>query len=179
MAYAFPRNALTLIGSVVASTPTVVFTSGINSSYASYKVICTNLQMVQGGGTKLQLRCSTDGGATYVSTATYSYTDQYLDSGGGSNFDRSTGATAINLHDPVPDAATSTNAGGFELDIYNVASSSLFKVFRYNGSHVETTLLLTFSSGGSFNSATAVNAIQFLSSTGGNITGTFKLYGVA
>lgn len=158
---------------------TVVFTTGLNSTYSSYKIICTNLQMVQGGGTKLQMRCSTDGGANYDSGNNYSYVNYSWDSGGSQNYDRAGATSSIQLNSPVPDGASSTNAGGFELDIYNVASASLYKVFRYISSYVETTTLVMQSSGGSYNSATAVNALQFLSSTSGNfISGTFKLYGI-
>lgn len=170
----------TLIQSQTASNQASVdFTSGITSSYKLFKLYITGLQCVVSGGSYVQILCSTDGGSSYDTGANYSYNTQYYGSSAVQDWSRATSATYIKwLHNAIPSSLTSTDTGSSEILITGLSSAAQYKQFRCISSTNVGSDMYEYNSGGSYNSATAVNAIRIIHSTGNMYAGVFSLYGL-
>lgn len=190
MAFNFPGSAQNIVKIATvnaAAQSTVVFTSGFTSTYNSWRVVITNLIMLQGGGTSLVLNMSTNGGSSYDSGTNYAWTQRWFDSDNNqnSNQGKSGTATSIQLLNPIPETGTATSNAGFNIDLSNFISTTRYKTIYGIGSIIYTNagdsptlVCVDQRTAGSYNSTSAVNAIQFSATAGGNITGTFTLYGI-
>ncbi len=169
-------GSLVLLQEVVASgAATVNFASSISSVYDEYVFEFLNVVPATDSDL-LWMRMSTDGGSTYDTGANYSYNYNRWASGGAQV--QVTGATKIILTHNISN--TSTHGVNGYIRLFNPQSATFRKyvsgqfILRQGGA-------ATYegnNSGGIYESATAVNAIQFLASSG-NISGTFRCYGVA
>lgn len=163
------------------TTRTVLGQSGavFQSDFDEYVVEIVSLAPAT-NATTLQMKVSTDGGATWVAGSSYVYNNWGVDSGGGSGITRSTSAALFVLGD----ASVLSNAAGATtnatLTLQNAATAT--NRFTYQGMMFRIDSGPTYRTntiGGTWNSASAVNAIQFTSSSGNLASGTIRLYGIA
>ncbi len=169
----------TLIASKTATNQAaVVFTTELLGTYRYFKVIGTGIQLVNGGGQALWMRCSTDGGATYDSGNNYSYSEQYFASDSGNDWNRSSADGKILLIIPYGDSSTSTNSNSLDLDLFNVNNAALHFTCLGKATSNQLAVNADIRHSGSYNVTGAVNGIQFLGANGNIFTGTFALYGI-
>jgi hypothetical protein len=161
-----------------SSSASLSFTSSISSTYDNYLVEFINVLPATDGAT-LFLRMSTDGGSTYVSTSSYSYLAYRFDSG-SAGAGGSTSATAIVFAETNGIGSSSAFGLVGSATMFNPGSSSLHKPVSgevYFRSAAGTRIKHTMA--GAFESNTAVNAFQFLMSSGNIASGTIRVYGLA
>ncbi|HEX2594697.1 MAG TPA: hypothetical protein VHL34_24555 [Rhizomicrobium sp.] len=160
-----------------SSSASLNFTTAITSSYDDYLIEFVNIVPATDNAL-LWMRVSTDGGSTYDSGSNYTY--RYWRLASGTAVVSSAGATKIILTDSVGNNGLWGVIG--RLSLYSPGSTSIRKMV--NGQ------LAFMQSGGSgaleedmpmgvYDSTTAVNAFQFLFSTGNIASGTIRVYGVA
>lgn len=161
-----------------SSSAALSFTSSISSTFDEYLIEFLNVLPATDGVT-LYLRVSTDGGATYVSTGSYSYMAYRFDSGtagpGGA-----TGATAIVLAETNGIGSSSAFGLVGSIRLFDPGSSSAHKaingnIFFRNSAGTRITHVVS----GAYEANTAVNAFQFLMSSGNIASGTIRVYGIA
>ena len=162
-----------------SASASIVFTSGIDSTYDQYKVVVSGLT-ASTSSAMVEMRISQDGGSTYKSGGTdYVYTNWFSNSAGTSGVgSTSTGAAQIVLN------TGANNTAGHGLD-YNItfdhpSSSSLNKTFTFDaGGILNDGNLYRITGCGSYVTDTnAINAIEFIMSVGNIATGNFYLYGL-
>jgi hypothetical protein len=157
---------IVFIESQTASNSATIEFTDLDSTYFEYLVVMTNV--VPTSSSTLHFKTSSNNGSSYDSGATdYSY-----DGFGGT----STGAAFIVV---TPSVDTDATAGiSAEVRIYNPSSTNFTKIVFAGASHSSTNLPTRIAQSGQRESAAAVDAIQFLFSTGNISTGDFYLYGV-
>ena len=169
------------ISSVTASDDaTVVFTSGIDSTYPVYMIQMVDIHPAS-DDVQLMLRTSTDGGSSYDSGAgNYAYIINAEGPTGKSSV-VSASATFIALS-----AATSRGIGtaagesySGQILLYNPSGTVSNKLVQIDSTYVAATGNTCNNYGSGSRIATAdVDAIQFLMSSGNISTGVFRLYGL-
>ena len=159
-----------------SASATIDFTTGIDSTYTNYKIICSNVHHSVNSTTLLTV--STDGGSTYQSTSYKRGGRRISASSGTFQGDASVSDSSINI---ASGASASTGTGensNFEILIYNPSDTANYKLITARGGAVSTDLNDTSQSGAWIGGVAAVNAIRIAPSAGNFVTGTFKLYGV-
>lgn len=153
---------------VASSSSSIVFTSGISSEYRNYFMVCDNVS-VSGSGVSVEIQLSSNGGSSYISTGYLSgYLQTEYNSSSSTNGNTTSGLIIGNF------SSGSTGAGN--IYIYNLTTTSTISSTGgftfYNGSS-------TFSdiTQGTYNTATAMNALQVTVSSG-TFSGNFTLYGI-
>lgn len=175
-----PSGALVLLEQhTAAASASLDFTTAITSLYDEYWFELVNLVPTT-DNVLLWMRMSTDGGATYVATGSYTY-DQWNWRAGGSGLGGGSALTKIIL---TIDAAPMTNAAARgvsgHLRLFSPLSSSLYKEVNGRTHWVSQALLRGATEFiGAFESTTPVNAVQFLMSSGNIASGTIRVYGIA
>lgn len=171
-----PASALTLLSTVTASVAaTVDIETTFSSTYDAYLLIATNVTAdYDGAAVNLRMKL----GGSYVTSATYLYHQN------NSASDSATYAGVANAADikiilcNTGVGNTSGRSANFTIRINQPASTTLSKQINWIGSYIDATGVLHTSSGAGSNTATtALTGIRFLG--GGNISGTFRLYGIA
>lgn len=161
-----------------SSSATINFTSFTNSNiYSQYEIEALDV-IPATNNVSFHMRVSTDNGSTYPSTNEYSWTSLKKESGTAGAQDFSATATAqIVIVDEL--SSTTTNALNASILTGNLASTSVYKGFKFNSGNIDNGNDITTSSGtGFYLSATAVTALRFLMSSGNIASGTFRLYGI-
>lgn len=166
-----------------SNDPQIDFTSGINSSFSSYRVKLINV-LPSTDAVYLGMRYSTDGGSTFATTS-YLNTGIYTPSSGGVFDDFGTTDRIVLTDDGsassnrTVDNGSSNSVDGW-IEIPNPSNSSKYKstesrvTYNANGGD-----FVQYISGGTYRGATtAINAFRFLFSSGNIASGTFKLYGI-
>tara|TARA_Y100000588_G_C14277448_1_gene935065 strand:- start:1716 stop:2426 length:711 start_codon:yes stop_codon:yes gene_type:complete len=177
-------GALNLLSTQTASgSASISFTSGIDSTYKEYvfKFININPSVDEA---RFTVNFSSDGGSNYNMVKTTTYFQAYH---------RETGADGTLAYSAVNDLAESADAQRLsgtvgsdadqnlvgELHIFNPASTTYVKNFYVKTNHVEAAdYTMNIFVAGYVNSTSAVNAIQYATSTG-NFDGKIKMYGVS
>lgn len=164
------------ISSATASSSASITFTGL-STYDAYKVVTYDVASAS-DAVNFLLRTSTDNGSTYVSTASYNWSAIAVNTAGAVVGAGGSGATSIQLASSMGNAST-TEAGSGVLTMIHRGSGStvsrfLFE-FAYRNSASDT---LWYNMGGTYNVGAAVNALQFLMSSGNISRGTFRLYGL-
>lgn len=175
-----PASGLVLLETQTASASSSLnFTSTITSSYDDYQFEFINVIPVT-DAVSLYMRVSTDGGSTWVSTNSYAHATLRWNSGG---MVATGGAAQTELR--ITQGASLSNSALWGV----VGSTSLFAPLstsvytRISGS--VTGLVSgagtrdTFTSTGSYESTTAVNAVQFYFSSGNISSGIIRSYGIS
>lgn len=163
-----------------SSSATIDFTTGITSTYKRYVLEITN--MLLASGTSVYLRISTNGGSTWISTASYAYHVGNGTAGAGTYSGvAGTGIAQLNITGPLAPGTAATD--GFEaiIDIANPANAATYTDFSINGSAVNASsgnIVSSIKGGGCYAVAAAVNGIRILGDSGNIASGTFKLYGI-
>lgn len=159
-----------------SSQASIVFTSGISSTYGSYLLVIRG--MVLSGNVDFDLQMSTNGGSSYDSGANYAWIRNYWASDSNSDFTRAAADTQIKIIPATGGGfSTSTDSINIRMYLYDLASASLFKSTMTDITVVHNSISYRMVGSGSYNSATAVNAFKLYTSSG-SFSGTVTLYGI-
>lgn len=171
-------GALVLLEQHTASaSASLDFTTAISSTYDTYLVELIDI-IPATNAVDLLMRMSTDGGSTWDSSAIYSYVD-YRWIAGGSAPGGGTGQNAIRLNNPTDHISSSSSWGlNGSLTLYSPGGATykrtVAEIAYYNSAGNREGL----STRGAYESATAVDAFQFLSTSGNIASGTIRVYGM-
>jgi uncharacterized protein DUF5907 len=126
----------------------------------------------------LQGRVSTDGGASWDSSAVYARTFQY---GAANNTTSGGGATGATLWDITgSQTSTATGAASGRLRFYNPLSTAVHKSAIGDFGWLHTTVdWIGYHTAFAWKSTAAINALRFFMSSGNIASGTVRVYGVA
>jgi hypothetical protein len=180
------KTGLDFISSATAAaSASIVFTAGITSAYDHYLLVGTAI-IPATDDKNLLFRVSEDAGATYKAGANdYRqltnglYTAANVISSGAAN------ATSIQLASGTFSIGIdngATEGVEFELHLFNPASAALTKRVQFQSSWMGsdgTTVSSIISSGAYKGTTNAINAVQFVMSSGNITSGTIRLYGVS
>lgn len=171
--YFSTNNGWSTIATKVASnSATIDFTELVSfGSFRNYVLVYDGLVPATNGAT-FQIRYSTNGGSTYVTTGYNSGWIQAPAPGTG----YTTGATSTGAAICQVCSSASGAASGGHFFMYNLTTST---PATYIGQCVDNVAGNFFSGQGGFgNSTTPINAIRVMFSTGNISSGNFTLYGV-
>ena len=167
-------GAWEFISSADASALASVSFTGLSSSYYAYKVMITNVVAAAAGKT-LWMRTSANNGISYDSTGGnyrtqvgYNNANNFVGVGSSSN-------TAILL--TSSSVSASGNPSMMEVTIFN-PSAATYTGVSHQGIWNDGSNWFTQWISGIRLSAAAVDAVQFLLTSGNFTSGTFKLYGL-
>jgi hypothetical protein len=171
-------SGITMVETHTASSSTSLnYTSCISSTYDTYQIEIVNL--IPGtNNVNLLMRMSTDGGATYDSGANYGWDRQFFGNGSSGGGNTNSGDSSIQVQAALVTTANWSMNGTIKL--YN-PGGSIFKmmsgyfVTRENANGV----ISGWAMFGIYNVTTAVNAFQFLTSSGNIASGTIRCYGLS
>ena len=166
-----------------AGSASLDFTTAFTSAYDEYLIEGINL-IPATNGVLPWIRFSTDGGASYDAGANYQWATSIQTPAGGTGFTAvasATGASAI-VPSGTGNVANTAIGGGlrFSARLFDPLSAAAHKAligegtFRNSGdsNHYRTNF------GGYYASATAINALRFLFSSGNITSGTIRIYGL-
>jgi hypothetical protein len=166
-----------------ADSATLGFTTCISAAYDEYLIELVGIVPATNGAVLL-FRCSTNGGSTYDASAIYDWGELHTLWSGGATSLGADGAVAISLFSDgagtgLSSTATSPMVGSFRL--FDPASTASYKMILGSGFGVysATDGRYQFSTTAQYRSLTAVNAFQFLFSSGNIASGTIRVYGLA
>ena len=176
-----PLPGLVLIQSQVVSSAVaaVDFTVGIDSLYDEYLFELSRV-VPQSDSTLVYVNLSTNGGASFDTSAIYAVSDIHSTNGGAPAV---AGSAAINrfiLFGTTPGVGSDTGEClGASLTLHRPASTSLYKILQGTFSFVSSAgALCTGINGGAYKSVSAVNGVRFSMSASNITSGTFKMFGV-
>jgi hypothetical protein len=174
-------GALTLLEQHTASSSaTLDFTTFYSSTYDSYLFQFLNIVPATDGA-DFYMKVSTDGGSTW-SASTYKYSYTYESIGGGTTGQINSGGAIAQwiLAGAISSTAASAGICG-ELHLYNPGGSSANKVIDFNVviAHSGGVGTFQYDGAGTWETTTAVNAVQFLFSSGNLASGTVRAYGLS
>jgi len=164
---------------ITSATATVEFTSGINTTYKLYAFSLQDLNMSTGNA-EYFIRVSDDGGATFKASAG-DY--QFVHTSQGANnanlsLQRSTAAAQMQFANDMGELADEGLSG--VIYMHSPASTSGATYFTHNIAGRDTAgVFKSLVGGGSFHSVSAIDAVQFLLSSGTIDKGTITLYGIS
>jgi hypothetical protein len=173
-------GALDLLEQHTASTSaTLDFTTAISATYDEYQIEFVNV-IPASNNVALYMRMSTNGGSSYDTSSIYDFTAGYAYSGGVGVGASATNSDRITLIDAVGNSSNYGVRGSIRL--FSPGSTALYKsvlgqLMRDDASALGIVLITGV--GGVYKSATAVNALRFLYSSGNIASGTIRVYGVA
>jgi len=164
-----------------SSSASLDFTTCISSTYDEYRIEFIDV-LPATDNVELYLRMSTNGGSSYdAGAAAYANVAIRWHSGNNGGY---TGGTAAFIRcsagDNVSNSATWGGVAG-SLTLYNPASATAYKRVTglvAHGDNTDAVLEQAWLSG-AYLSTTAVNAFQFLFSSGNIASGTIRVYGIA
>ena len=175
---AAPANTMKFISSATASSDSTVEVNNLSSDYAAYLVVIVGLIPVT-DATHLYLRTSTDNGSSFDSGASdYRYTGISTQSGN----------TTLSSHQGASAAQISLTREAMDSDVSHVNFNCNLWIYdptdaqstfcNWSLAHERSSATLTYTAGaGDRDAAGAVDAIQFLCSSGNIESGQFYLYG--
>lgn len=165
-------GSLVYIGSQTANnSASVVFTSGISATYNTY-FVTFNHYVPATASTNLILRVSSNSGSSYITTG-YNSIVFWSNTTGATQNNTTTG---FNLIGNTIANSAAEGCGSFYM--YNVTNGGQPAITGTIGYFDVAPSAATGTCYGRGPSATTVNAIQFIASSGNITTGVFNLYGV-
>lgn len=167
-----PNHWTKLSAQTISSVSSISFT-GLSSAYRSYILDLQNV-IPATDGAALYFRVSTDNGSTFQST---SYVSTIIASASDGTSGVVTQTSAIQF----TSSASNNSSYGFsgQVKIGDLASASLRKPVVLNGTYrAQGGTASSVNGGGYWDDATAINAIQFIASSGNLSTGSITLYGL-
>lgn len=163
-----------------SSSATLDFAAWYSASYSVYVIEVFSLFPAT-NATSLAMRCSTDGGSSYDSTNVYNWStleSSFSGSGVGGGNSQAQIVLMRNLGSDGGTTQDLPHSGTFRF--YNPADSNYKKVAGLStvntngGTNAESQTMA-----GAYRSASAVNALRFLMTSGNISVGTIAIYGVA
>lgn len=171
-----PNGGLVYLGTVTASgAATADIETSIDSTYDAYMIVAQDV-VPSTNGRHLQCRMKISG--SYASTG-YSFQIEYGNSGTSFIYAGSSSAQ-VDLGYNQPNAATdSKTVSGFIVNVLNPSGTTAMKTCLIKGQYLVSggTYVGTMDGAFSNTSAGAVTGLRFFFDTG-NISGTFRLYGI-
>ncbi len=162
------------ISTTTAATSATVDITGLTSTYKDFLIVFDHVKVATAGA-NLQLRVSTDNGATYVSGAgTYGYACTNFNS--STSFGNSNSATFIQVS-PNISASADKQVNGY-LFIHSPQTADNTHINGQNTCWNNAGNATNIIVGGMYLANTAVNGIRFLMSAGNINSGDFTLYGM-
>ena len=156
----------------------VAFTSGIDSTYDTYKLFISGLHPAD-DNKHVQFHYSNDGGSSYLSN-NYQYGGRSSNSAGTVNNQASNSAGSLEL---TSERIGNANDESFnaEITMYQFHKTEFHKCISYHSSYFDLSGNVTLLIGAGSNNAneSAVNAIRVKAESGNIDKGTFSLFGVA
>ena len=145
-----------------------------SSTYNNYAIVASSVLCVS--ATRVMMRFKVSG--SYSSSALYSYANMYNNAQDPNTF-AGTGGTieteiVINPSNVTSSANLTTN---FICYLYNAASTSLYKTGNIVGQSWNGSNLLNFNNTVTYKDTPAVTGVR-ISAITGNVSGTFRLYGI-
>jgi hypothetical protein len=174
---ATPSSGGSIEAHTASNSATLNFTSCISATYDTYTLQIVQLVPATQGATLL-MRVSTNGGSSYDSGAHYDWS-RFGWTTSGTGVTGTDGDTSITLAPAVDNAANWSVAGTLTLSNPGGGSLSPSIAGQTWGHDAAAADLLTDQVSGWYVPTTAVNAFQFLFSTGNITSGTIRCYGVA
>ena len=173
---ATPAGLVLIQKQSIVTQASVDFTTGIDSTYDNYLIKGSKVAMAT-DNTNLWALISTDGGSTFKSGGSdYRYAIQAKpDNGAAAN----TGATAAQMlltQNTLGLGNLATELQNFDLNFYGPSEASPTSIFFTGALTGDSAEMIENTMAGRYVTATAVNGIQVLPSSG-NISGEFALYG--
>lgn len=182
--WAAPVSGAQLLDEETASNSASIGLTGISSSYKSHFIYVTNLVPAT-DDTNLYMRISTDGGSNYKSgVADYAWTSKGVTPAGTDVFSDDASDAQIVMNYTGSTSGRLGNAAGehasFLVWLPGSALAGLKQHLKWEGTlwcSAGSGLTATRGTGG-YLTAGAINAVQFLMSSGNISSGTFQLWGV-
>lgn len=174
-------GGLSLLEQHAASTSASLdFTTAITSTYDTYVIEFVNV-IPSSNAVSFWMRMSTDGGSTYDSGANYSDASFAWNRASSGVSGTEGGGTKIVLTFTNIDNTTSKGGISGFIRLYNPLGVASHKHILGEISWVNSTGAVRDGQmiRGSYESTTAVNAFQFLASSGNLASGTIRVYGIA
>jgi len=176
--FATPSSGLNLIKTVTASgASSVEFKNGvsdvvIDSTYSYYRIVGFNITPSE-DDRNIFIQFSTDAGSSYASSGYYTMIHRNTD--GTFRTDLNSTGSALNMNN----VGNGTNEeGAFEFTVFNPSSSSHFTHYQSMGTTRNSGAQIQFfEMAGVYEATSAIDAFKIAFSSG-NISGTFKLYGI-
>jgi hypothetical protein len=170
-------GALVLLEQHTASaSATLVFTTGITSTYDDYVIRLINV-LPASAAQALEMRVSTDGGGSYDATANYFSSITNSATAIGNTAVQQSGATFFQLAAAVDNTLSNGGLSG-QINLFNPLSASIRKTWTIQCYYSKAADAFHGHGMGLWNVTTAVNALQFLFASGNITSGTIRLYGV-
>ncbi|MEO7398394.1 MAG: hypothetical protein ABIW84_07510 [Ilumatobacteraceae bacterium] len=177
-------GALVFLAAQTASASAQLdFTSFISSTYDEYMIELINLVPAT-NDVALRMRMGTGGGPTFDTGANYGWGIFIARAGGSATTGGETGQTFIGLNygaGGTLGVSSSTNYGLCgHARLFSPQSTALYKIIEGDTSYLDAEpfrirAIVT----GSYQSTTAVTAVQFYFSSGNIASGTIRVYGIA
>ena len=164
-----------------SSSATLNFTTCISSTYDDYQIEFVAISPATNGDS-IGFRMSTNGGSSYDAGANYSWSAFGMAfNGSGANGNLTDTAGYVSNGQGSPASTLGTFIGTAHLmDPLKVQNASGETEITATGFGLTSAgQRISFSSYGTYNSSTAVNAFQVLASTGNIASGTVRCYGLA
>lgn len=160
-----------------SSSASLDFTTWYSSSYDEYMIECLGLVPATNDVTA-QFRFSTNGGSSYDSGTNYAGTRFVTTTAGGTSAAGGTAETSVIVTPNVTNTSTAGLHGTFRL--YDPANTALYKTVFGHTHDLDFGGSYSFWQVSSiYKVTTAVNAFQFLFSSGNITSGTMRVYGFA
>lgn len=173
------QAGLNLVGQLTASnSASLDFATVITSTYDDYLIEFISVIPVT-NATRLWMRMSTNGGASYDSGANYGYLSVGTNRFTAGNQAADTGGTKIILQSSTMDNTSTKGFSGY-MRLKNPLSTTVHKNTHHEA-HITSGggTLEVITGSGWYLSTTAVNAFQFLFDSGNISSGTIRVYGFA
>ena len=169
-------SGLVLLSTVTASaSATVDIENTFNSTYDAYLIVASGITF----NTSAQnLYAQMKLGGSYLAGSGYSYHSQYTAANSNAYVATSSGGDS-SFFIAYSTSSTAGESCSFTMQVYNPSSTTIKKMANWSGGILSAGSLQTNIFGsGSNTSTSALTGIRFLASSG-NITGKFRLYGIA
>jgi hypothetical protein len=176
-------DVVLLSSQTASNSASIVFTSGIDSTYEEYVFGFYNILLAT-DGEHFDVNFSTDGGSNYNMTKTTTNFDTTHTEGDGdagltyrTARDLGQSTASANIANTVGGGSDEGCAGGMHL--FNPAGTVLVKHFisRIQG-YGQSSYSREYFAAGYINSTSDIDAVQFASSSGNITSGTIKMWGV-
>jgi hypothetical protein len=173
MAYNFAQE-LTLISTQTASaSASISFTTGISSNFNVYVIKIRNAYPAT-NSKGIEMRWSTNGGSTYLST---SYQWGMINARSDTLAqDNNNAGTSFTIHFAQENSATKRASG--EIILFNLSDTNVKTYYSYIGNFQNSGFMGLTTIGGAHSGTTAINAIKLQYTTGNITAGQFSLWGL-
>lgn len=177
-------GSMVLLSTQTASTSaSISFTSGIDSTYKEYMFIFNNMHPAT-NGTNFQFNGSSDGGSNYNVTKTTTFFKANLNEGDtDNNFGYASGndLAQSTAYQDIAEYTGNDNDGSVSgtLHLFSPSSTTFVKHFLANVHNLRgSDYAQNQFAAGYFNTASAINAIDFKFASGNIDAGTIQMFGV-